>query len=179
MAISNKNGVVLPLIIDHRIIHLTAHMFPCHMSHSWILAGDHIGQKFVGFSLRYYSKWPFMAIFDKKWGLCGHWSSTRGSYTSPIYISLPLVTYLDFWWRPFLSQISIDVSLRYYWKWSFMQFSSKMGVVWSLILDQRHVHLTPHMFCCYRSHYCISGGDRFLVKNPYVLDFSIIENSHL
>jgi hypothetical protein len=34
----------------------------------------------------------------------------------------------------------------------------------------------PHMFPCYRSHSWISGGDHFLVKNPYVLAFGIIEN---
>jgi hypothetical protein len=55
-------------------------------------------------------------------------------------------------------------------------FSTKMGVVWPLIIDQRLVHLTSHMFPCHRSHYRISGGDHFLVENPYVLAFGIIEN---
>jgi hypothetical protein len=55
-------------------------------------------------------------------------------------------------------------------------FSTKMGVVWPLIIDQRLVHLTPQMFPCHRSHSWISGGDHFLVKNPYVLAFGIIEN---
>jgi hypothetical protein len=45
-----------------------------------------------------------------------------------------------------------------------------------LIIDQRLVHLTPHMFPCHRSHSWISGGGHFLVKNPYVLAFGIIEN---
>jgi hypothetical protein len=45
-------------------------------------------------------------------------------------------------------------------------FSTKMGVVWPLIIDQRHEHFTPHMFSCHRSHSWISGGDHFLVKNP-------------
>jgi hypothetical protein len=53
-----------------------------------------------------------------------------------------------------------------------------MGVVWPLIIDQRLVHLTPHMFPCHRSHSWISGGDHFLVKNLYVLAFGIIENGH-
>jgi hypothetical protein len=51
-----------------------------------------------------------------------------------------------------------------------------MGVVWPLIIDQRLVHLTPHMFSCHRSHSWISGGDHFLVKNLFVLAFCIIEN---
>jgi hypothetical protein len=41
MAILNKNGVMLPLIIDQRLVHRTPHMFHCHRSHSWILDGDH------------------------------------------------------------------------------------------------------------------------------------------
>jgi hypothetical protein len=53
-----------------------------------------------------------------------------------------------------------------------------MGVVWPLIIDQRLIHLTPHMFPCHRSHSWISGGDHFLLKNPSVLAFGIIENGH-
>jgi hypothetical protein len=53
-------------------------------------------------------------------------------------------------------------------------FSTKMGVVWLLNIDQRLVHPTPHMFPCHRSHYWISGGDHFLVKNPQVLAFHAI-----
>jgi hypothetical protein len=45
-------------------------------------------------------------------------------------------------------------------------FSTKLGVVWPFIIDQRLVHLTPHMFPYHRSHFWISGGDHFLVKNP-------------
>jgi hypothetical protein len=41
-------------------------------------------------------------------------------------------------------------------------------------LEARTPH--PHMFPCRRSHSLISGGDHFLVKNPYVLAFGIIEN---
>jgi hypothetical protein len=55
-------------------------------------------------------------------------------------------------------------------------FSTKMGVVWPFIIDQWLVHLTPHMFPCHRTHSWISGGDHFLVKNPQVLAFGIIEN---
>jgi hypothetical protein len=55
-------------------------------------------------------------------------------------------------------------------------FSIKMGVVWPFIIDQRLVHLTPHMFACHGSHSWISGGDHSLVKNLQVLTFGIIEN---
>jgi hypothetical protein len=37
---STKMGVVLPLIIDRRLVHLTPHMFPCHRSYSWISSVD-------------------------------------------------------------------------------------------------------------------------------------------
>jgi hypothetical protein len=57
-------------------------------------------------------------------------------------------------------------------------FSTKMVVVWPFIIDQRLVHLTPHMFNSHRSQSWISRGDHFLVKNPYVLAFGIIENGH-
>jgi hypothetical protein len=45
-------------------------------------------------------------------------------------------------------------------------FSTKMGVVWPLIIGQRLVHLTPHIFPCHTSGSWISGGDHFFVKNP-------------
>jgi hypothetical protein len=57
-----------------------------------------------------------------------------------------------------------------------MAIFEKMGVVWPMIINQRLVNLTPHMFPCHRSHSLISGGDHFLVKNPNVLAFGIIEN---
>src|SRR5699024_12210333 len=38
-------------------------------------------------------------------------------------------------------------------------FSTKMGVVWPLIIDQTLIHLTPHMFPCHRSHSWISGKE--------------------
>jgi hypothetical protein len=56
-----------------------------------------------------------------------------------------------------------------------MAIFGKMGVVWPLIIDQRLLHLTPHMFPCHRSHSWISGGDHFLGKNPNVLAFGIFE----
>jgi hypothetical protein len=34
-------GVVWPLIIDQTLIHLTPHMFPCHISHYWISSENH------------------------------------------------------------------------------------------------------------------------------------------
>jgi hypothetical protein len=55
-------------------------------------------------------------------------------------------------------------------------FSTKMGIVLPLIIDQRLVHLTPHMFPYHKLYSWISSADDFLVKYPYVLAFGIIEN---
>jgi hypothetical protein len=107
MAIFGKMGVLWPLIIDQRLVHLTPHMFPCHRSHSWISGEDH----FLGKNPNVLA----FGIFEN-----GH-------------------------------------------SWL---FSTKMGVVWPLIFDQRLIHLITHMFPCHRSHSWISSGDHFLVKNP-------------
>jgi hypothetical protein len=32
----------------------------------------------------------------------------------PTYVSLAYITFFDFWWRPFLGQKSVGVSVRYY-----------------------------------------------------------------
>jgi hypothetical protein len=104
---STKMRVVLPLIIDQRLVHLTPHMFPCHRSHYWISSGDHFLVK------------------------------------NPQVLAFGIIENGRSW-----------------------LFSTKMGVVWPLIIDQRLVQLTPHMFPCHRSHYWIYSGDHFLVKNP-------------
>jgi hypothetical protein len=102
---STKIGVVWPLIIDQKLVHLTPHMFPCHRSHSWISGGDH----FLG--------------------------------KNPNVLAVDIIENGHSW-----------------------LFSTKMGVVWALTLDQRLVNLTPHMFPCHISHSWIFGGDHFLVK---------------
>jgi hypothetical protein len=116
---STKMGVVWPLNIDQRLINLTPHIFPSHRSHSLISGGDH-----------FLVKNPYVLAF----GIIENGHS----------------------WL----------------------FSTKMAVVWPLIIDQRLINLTPHMFPCHRSHSWISGRDHFLVKNPYVLAFSIIQNGY-
>jgi hypothetical protein len=119
MVFSTKMGVVWPLIFDQRNVNLTPHMFPCHRSHSLISGGDHFLVK------------------------------------NPNVLAFGTIENGRSW-----------------------LFSTKMGVVWTLIIDQRLVNLTPHMFPCHRSHSLVSGGDHFFVKNPYVLAFGIIENGH-
>jgi hypothetical protein len=59
-----------------------------------------------------------------------------------------------------------------------MAISDKNGGYVAINIDQRLVHHTPDMFPCHTSHYWIFYVDHFLVKNPYVLAFSIIENGH-
>jgi hypothetical protein len=167
MAIFDINGGCVA--INHRPEARTPH--PTFVSLPEIIFLDFwwrpfLSEKSVGVSLRYYWKWSFLAIFYKKWGLCGHWSLTRGPYTCPHICFLTKDHILGFLVVTIFGQKSICVSLRYYWKWSFMLFSTKMGVVWPLVIYQRLVHLTPHMFPWHRSHSWISGGDHFLVNNP-------------
>jgi hypothetical protein len=83
MAISDKMGVVWPLIIDHRLVHHTPHMFPWRMSHSWISGGD-----------QFLVKKPYVLafgiienghswLFPTKMGVVWPLIIDRGSYTSP------------------------------------------------------------------------------------------------
>jgi hypothetical protein len=109
---STKMRVVWPLIIDQRLVHLTPHMFPCHRSHSWISGGDH----FLGKNLNVLAfsiienghSW----LFSTKNGGCVaiyHRPEARTPHLT--YVSLPYITFLDLWWRPFLGQKSVGVSL--------------------------------------------------------------------
>jgi hypothetical protein len=83
---------------------------------------------------------------------------------------------LDFWWWPFLGQKSVGVAFGIIENGRSWLFSTKIGVVWPLIIIQWLIDLTPLMFPCHRSHSWISGGDHILVNNPYVLAFANIEN---
>jgi hypothetical protein len=165
------------LIIDQRLVHLTPHMFSCHRSHSWISGGDHFLGKNLNvlafgiienghswlFSRKMGVVWPL--IFDQRLiHLTTHMFPCHRSH-SWIYGGDHFLVKI-----PEVLASSVIENGR---SWL---FSTKMGVVWPLIIDQRLVHLTPHMFPCHRSHSWISGGDHFLVKNPYVLAFCIIEN---
>jgi hypothetical protein len=89
-----------------------------------------LGQKSEGVSLRYYWKWSFMAISDKNGGCVAINHRPEARTPHPTYVSLPYITFLDFWWRPFLGQKSVGVSILYYWKWSFMViFDTNEGCV--------------------------------------------------
>jgi hypothetical protein len=104
------------------------------------------------------------AIFDKNWGCVAidHWLEARTPHPQM------------FTWHISHSWISSGnhffVKNSYVLEFGIMEngrswkFSTKMVVLWSLIIDQRLVHLTPHMFPCHRSHSWISRGDHFLVK---------------
>jgi hypothetical protein len=37
---SIKIGVVWPLVINQRVVHITPQIFPCHRSHFWISGED-------------------------------------------------------------------------------------------------------------------------------------------
>jgi hypothetical protein len=179
MAIFDKMGVVWPLIIDQRLVHFTPHMFSCHRSNSWISSGDHFlvknllvlafciienGRSWL-FSTEMGVVWPF--IIDER-------LIHLNPHMFPYHRSHSWISSGDHFLvkNPYVLACSI-IENGHSWL-----FSTKMGVVWPLIIDQRLVHLTPHMFPCHRSHSLISGGDHFLVKNPNVLAFGTIENGH-
>jgi hypothetical protein len=94
-----------------------------------------------------------MAIFDKNGGCVAIDHKLEARTPHPTLVSLSYITLLDFLWRPFLGQKSVGVRLWYYGKLLLILFSIKMGVVWPLIIDQRLVHLTPHLIPCHISHY--------------------------
>jgi hypothetical protein len=114
--------------------------------------------------------------FRQKWGLCCHLSSTIGSYTSPHICFLAIAIFdknggcvaIDHRLKahtphPHMfpchrSHSSISRGDQFLVKNSYVLcfgiiengrswlFSTKMGVASPLIIDQRLVHLTPHMF---------------------------------
>jgi hypothetical protein len=125
--IFERNGVVWPLIIDQRLIHLTPHMFPCHRSHSWIFSGDHFlveNSKVLAFgTIENGHSWLFTTKMGVVWPLI---IDHRLIHLTP-HIFPCRRWHFYFSWRPFLGQKSVAVSLRYYWKWSFMAIFDKYG----------------------------------------------------
>jgi hypothetical protein len=106
---------------------------PTYVSLPWITflnfwLRPFLGQKSVGVSLRYYWNWSFMAIFDKNGSCLAIDHRPKADTPNPKYVSLPKITFLEFWWRPLLGQKSVGVSLRNYWKWSFILFWTKIGL---------------------------------------------------
>jgi hypothetical protein len=81
--LSTKMGVVWPLTIDQRLIHLTPHMFPFHRSHSWISGGVHFLSKIRRCYPSILLKMVVHGYSRQKWGLSGRAPSIRGLYSSP------------------------------------------------------------------------------------------------
>jgi hypothetical protein len=172
-------GVVWPLIIDQRLIHLTPHMFPCHRPHSWISGGDHLlvknpyvlafsiienGRSWL-FSSKMWVVWPFI-INQTLVHLTPHMFPCHRSHSWISSGDHFLVKNSDV-----LAFGIIENDRGRSWL-----FSTKWGLC--VAIDHRPEARTPHphMFPFRRSHSWISGGDHFLVKNPCVLAFGIIEN---
>jgi hypothetical protein len=76
-----------------------------HRPHSRISGGDH-----------FLVKNPYvLAFYIIENGHCVAIDHRPEAHTPhPTYISLPYITFLDLWWRPFLGQKYVGVSLRYY-----------------------------------------------------------------
>jgi hypothetical protein len=66
-------------------------------------------------------------IFHKNGGCVAIDHQPEARTPDPTYVSWPYITFLDFWWRPFLDQKSVGVILWYYWKWSFKAIFDKNG----------------------------------------------------
>jgi hypothetical protein len=95
-AIFDKNGgcVAIDHIPEARTPH--PHMFTCHRSHSWISGGEHFlvqNSEVLAFSIIENGR---LCYYRQKCGLCGHLSSTRGSYTSPNILFLAIDHILGF-----------------------------------------------------------------------------------
>jgi hypothetical protein len=151
-----QKWAVWPLIIDQRLVHLTPHIFPCHILHSWISGGDHFLVKNLLVLSSNIIENGRSCYFRQKCGLCGHWSSTKGSYTSPHICFLAINNILGFRVETISWSKSVGVSLRYYWKWSFMLFSTKIRVAWS---STKGSYTSPYI--CFLAIYHILG---FLVE---------------
>jgi hypothetical protein len=106
-----------------------------------------------------------MAIFDKNGGCVAIDHRLEACTPHPTCVSLPYITFLDFWWSPFLVKNPQVLAFSIIENGRSWLFSTKMGVVWPFIIDQRLVQFTPHMFPYHRLHSWISGGDHFFVKN--------------
>jgi hypothetical protein len=93
----------VPLIIDQRLKHLTPHMFPCHRSHSQISGGDHFLIKNLNMLAFGIIENGRSWLFSTKNGGCVAIDLRPEAHT-PHYtnVSLPYITFLDLWWRPFL-----------------------------------------------------------------------------
>jgi hypothetical protein len=175
---STKMGVVCALIVDQRLIHLTPHMFPCHRSHSWISSGDHFLVKnlyVLAFgTIENGRSW----LFSSKIGVvCPFIIDQRPVHLTPHMFPCRRSHSWISGGDHFLGKNPNVLAFGIIENGHSWLFSTKMGVVWPFIFDQRLIHLTTHMFPCHRSHSWIYGGDHFLVKNLYVLAFSVIENS--
>jgi hypothetical protein len=164
---STKMGVVWPFIIDQRLVQFTPHMFPCHRSHYWISGGDHflVKNRYVlAFGIiEYGHSWLFSTKMGVMWPMIIDQRLVHLTpHMFPCHKSHSWITGGDHLLVRNLYVLAFSITENGH-SWL---FSTKMGIVWPLIIDQRLVNLTPHMFPSHRSHSLISGGDHFLGKNP-------------
>jgi hypothetical protein len=164
---STKMGVVWPLIFDQMLVHFTPHMFSSHRSHSWISRGDHFLVKnllVLAFGIIENGRsWLFLTKMGVVWPFSIDWRLVQFTpHVFPCHRSHSWI----FGGDHFLVKNAYVLAFGIIENGHSWLFSTQMGVVWQLIIDQRLKHLTPHMFPCHRPHSWISGGDHLLVKNP-------------
>jgi hypothetical protein len=76
-----------------------------------------------------------MAVFFQNGGCVAIDLRPEACTPHPTYVSLPKITFWDFWWRPLLGQKSVGVSFGIIENGCSWLFSAKMKVVWPLIID--------------------------------------------
>jgi hypothetical protein len=70
------------------------------------------------------------AIFDKNGGCVAIYHRPVTHTPHPTYVSLPYVTFFDFWWRQFLGQNSVDFGIIENGRsWIFSIFDKNGGCV--------------------------------------------------
>jgi hypothetical protein len=101
-----------------------------------------------------------LALSSQKCWPYTHWSWVRVSYYHPRMFPWHKPPLFGFWWRSFIGQKSMGVS-----------------ILILMILSESLLLLTPHMFFWHKLHYLVFGDDHLSGKNLYTLAFSINENS--
>jgi hypothetical protein len=93
-----------------------------------------------------------MAILDKNRGCVDIDHRPEAHTPNPTYVSFPKATFLDILWSHFLVKNQLVLAFSIIENGRSWLFFEKMGVLLPLIVNQRLIHLTPHMFICHWSH---------------------------
>jgi hypothetical protein len=88
MAIFDKMGVVWPLIIDQRLVHLTPYTFPCHSHILKFLVETFLGKNLLVLAFGIIEK-DHSCYFRLNGGCTAFDHQLEASTPNPTYVSLP------------------------------------------------------------------------------------------